>query len=99
MPCEQAGVTVLKIEGNLHLSTRGKATSGVFFLVIVWLPIVVGAESGALAAEGLYGLVDNLKTLNSRVATQTQHEKTPTDDVWWTVNGLDMLWNFKICIS
>jgi hypothetical protein len=66
-----------------------------FLLVIVWLPIVVGAESGALAAEGQYGLVDNLKTLSSRVASQAQHEKIPTDDIWWTVNGLDMLWNFK----
>ena len=24
-----------------------------------------------------------------------QHSRLPTDDIWWTVNGKDMAWNFK----
>lgn len=24
-----------------------------------------------------------------------QHSRLPEDDIWWTVNGKDMLWNFK----
>ena len=27
--------------------------------------------------------------------TREQIKKLPTDDIWWTVNGEDMLWNFK----
>ena len=27
--------------------------------------------------------------------TRIQHQKLPTQDIWWTVNGKDMLWNFK----
>jgi CubicO group peptidase (beta-lactamase class C family) len=26
---------------------------------------------------------------------QTQMRRLPNDDIWWTVNGKDMLWNFK----
>ena len=26
---------------------------------------------------------------------QSQMRKLPTDDIWWTVNGRDMAWNFK----
>ena len=26
---------------------------------------------------------------------QSQMRKLPTDDIWWTVNGEDMAWNFK----
>ena len=26
---------------------------------------------------------------------QSQMRKLPTDDIWWTVNGKDMAWNFK----
>ena len=24
-----------------------------------------------------------------------QHRRLPTDDIWWTVTGADMAWNFK----
>ena len=27
--------------------------------------------------------------------TREQIEKLPTDDIWWTVYGEDMLWNLK----
>ena len=27
--------------------------------------------------------------------TIKQINALPTDDIWWTVNGKDMLWNFK----
>ena len=27
--------------------------------------------------------------------TRFQHQRLPTEDIWWTVNGKDMLWNFK----
>ena len=27
--------------------------------------------------------------------TIKQINSLPTDDIWWTVNGKDMLWNFK----
>ena len=27
--------------------------------------------------------------------TREQIKKLPTDDIWWTVYGEDMLWNFK----
>ena len=27
--------------------------------------------------------------------TRLQHQRLPTEDIWWTVNGKDMLWNFK----
>ena len=26
---------------------------------------------------------------------QTQQRRLPTDDIWWTVNGKDMAWNFR----
>ena len=26
---------------------------------------------------------------------QLQHQRLPADDIWWTVNGKDMAWNFK----
>ncbi len=28
-------------------------------------------------------------------AVQRQHRRLPSDDIWWTVNGPDMAWNFK----
>ena len=35
-------------------------------------------------------------SVNTEVdTTREQIEKLPTDDIWWTVNGEDMLWNFK----
>ncbi len=27
--------------------------------------------------------------------TRRQIERIPRNDIWWTVNGKDMLWNFK----
>ena len=35
-------------------------------------------------------------SVNTEVdTTREQITKLPTDDIWWTVNGEDMLWNFK----
>ncbi|MCY4215285.1 MAG: serine hydrolase [Gammaproteobacteria bacterium] len=31
----------------------------------------------------------------SLATVQRQHRRLPTDDIWWTVNGPDMAWNFK----
>ncbi len=31
----------------------------------------------------------------SFVEVQRQHRRLPVDDIWWTVNGPDMAWNFK----
>lgn len=31
----------------------------------------------------------------SFAAVQRQHRRLPVDDIWWTVNGPDMAWNFK----
>ena len=27
--------------------------------------------------------------------TRSQIKRLPKDDIWWTANGKDMLWNFK----
>ena len=32
---------------------------------------------------------------SSMTRNQRQHRRLPTDDIWWTVNGKDMAWNFK----
>ena len=32
---------------------------------------------------------------SSTAQTREQHKRLPSDDIWWTVNGTDMLWNFK----
>ena len=35
-------------------------------------------------------------SVNTEVdTTREQIKKLPTDDIWWTVYGEDMLWNFK----
>ena len=31
----------------------------------------------------------------SFAAVQRQHRRLPSEDIWWTVNGRDMAWNFK----
>ena len=31
----------------------------------------------------------------SLAAVQRQHRRLPMDDIWWTLNGSDMAWNFK----
>ena len=35
------------------------------------------------------------KSASSVRETMEQIRKLPTDDIWWTVNGKDMAWNFK----
>ena len=32
---------------------------------------------------------------NSRAEARRQHQRLPEDDIWWTVSGADMRWNFK----
>ena len=31
----------------------------------------------------------------SFATVQRQHRRLPSDDIWWTLNGPDMAWNFK----
>jgi CubicO group peptidase (beta-lactamase class C family) len=44
---------------------------------------------------GPIALADEFRSPHTVGEAQTQHRRLPADDVWWTVNGKDMAWNFK----
>ena len=43
----------------------------------------------------LPGEPDAFKSAAMFEQVRRQHERLPTDDIWWTANGEDMAWNFK----
>ncbi len=38
---------------------------------------------------------EDFSSAHSVREAKEQHERLPTEDIWWTVNGPDMRWNFK----
>ena len=38
---------------------------------------------------------EGFSSAHSVIKAKQQHERLPTEDIWWTVNGPDMRWNFK----
>ena len=49
--------------------------------------------TAALMITNLNG--EDFSSAHSIIEAKQQHERLPTDDIWWTVNGPDMRWNFK----
>ena len=47
----------------------------------------------AWLTPGLHG--EGFSSPYSTEEAKQQHQRLPTDDIWWTVNGPDMRWNFK----
>lgn len=47
------------------------------------------------ASVGAQETAHDFKSAHSVERAQLQHQRLPTDDIWWTVNGKDMAWNFK----
>ena len=51
-------------------------------------------QSGASIAEGGQSQ-SAFKPAHTVEVIQAQMRRLPTDDIWWTVNGKDMAWNFR----
>ena len=65
-------------------------------LIAVIIGVFVASESAAaVTTEDAQISEDQTTNLASWKSTRLQHSRLPADDIWWTVNGKDMLWNFK----
>ena len=64
-----------------QIDQRVSMTMKCFLVCAAWL------------TPGLHG--EAFSSPYSTKETKQQHERLPTDDIWWTVNGPDMRWNFK----
>ena len=58
-------------------------------LLLLSVPLLLGE-----AAAGQSQSTD-FQPAASVAEVQRQHRRLPADDIWWTVNGPDMAWNFK----
>ena len=62
-----------------------------------WILIGLAAGAGSLVLAPRTQAEDNDRFVpaSSVVEIQKQMRRLPSDDIWWTVNGKDMAWNFK----
>lgn len=52
-------------------------------------------EAAAVPGENSSVTKQQFEPASSVAEVQSQMRKLPADDIWWTVNGEDMAWNFK----
>ncbi len=62
-------------------------TRATLLLLLSAAPLLSGAAAAQQSAE--------FQPAASLAAVQRQHRRLPADNIWWTVNGPDMAWNFK----
>ena len=62
-----------------------------------WILTAFATAAGVTLVAGPAGAEEGGKFVPASTVNeiQAQMRRLPTDDIWWTVNGKDMAWNFK----
>ena len=77
---------------SLHTQATAMLRESAFLIALL---LVLAGAGAPIAAADPSEKDSEFAPASTVEKVQTQMRRLPTDDIWWTVNGEDMAWNFK----